>query len=39
MKIIIEVDGDLDNASAYLKAIKIDTKLIHSIKFDQSEAL
>lgn len=37
MRIIIDVDGDLDSIENYLKAIEIDRELIRSIKFEQND--
>jgi hypothetical protein len=33
MKIIIEVDGDLEEAKEYLDAFNLDLSLVNSIKF------
>ena len=37
MKIIIETDGDTSDISDYMKCIKIDSKLIKSIKFENED--
>jgi len=34
MRIIIEVDGDLQELQSYWKAVKIDSELIRSVKFE-----
>jgi len=34
MRIIIDVDGDIGNAKAYLDALNIDIELIHRIAFE-----
>lgn len=36
MKIILEVDGDISDVSAYFEALNISTELIKSVKFENN---
>ena len=35
MKMIIDFDGDLEDALSYLKALNIDSRFINSVKFEK----